>query len=122
MDRPEDRDVLCRLAMGGDRIARTVTVQTGHLPSRREDVAPFLFLTEQWDRYDDADPDGRQLRKYAGKLHRYDELRDRLCAAADNGGRDRPCTETDRSFLRRSGATAHGVSGSGGFGHGVSVH
>jgi len=83
------RDLLCRSPMNGDAAAAAVVVEAGHVPSDAALVAPLLYLTGQWERYDAVDPDGALLYAHCNQLdeHRRWSLRQ----AAERAGRPTPC-------------------------------
>jgi hypothetical protein len=85
------QDELCRRAMRAGREARQIVLKAGYLPSR--DVVPFLYLTGQWDRYDEADPDGSQMSAWCAE-HARDygyTFRQRVELVARRHRRPNPC-------------------------------
>ncbi|MCR4413935.1 MAG: hypothetical protein NUV77_16085, partial [Thermoguttaceae bacterium] len=59
----EAQDALCRAAIERDHAAAgDIAVAAGFMPRDQRDRALFLFLTEQWDRYQEFDFDGRIMR------------------------------------------------------------
>ncbi|MBI3946288.1 MAG: hypothetical protein HY321_10245 [Armatimonadetes bacterium] len=61
--RPDARDELCRHFTREDHpLARTLALKAGYLPRDEGNRALFLFLTEQWERYETLDFDRRLLR------------------------------------------------------------
>ena len=79
-----------------DRAARlepeavAAVVDAGYLPEDDElALLPLLFLTEQFDRYDQEDPDGTKLRAaLAERRHRYEH--EHFRTVAERSGRDDP--------------------------------
>jgi hypothetical protein len=63
------RERLCEMVVhrhvGADE-ATAAAVEAGYAPERQRDRVLFLDLSEQWDRYDEADPSGELL--YAAYL------------------------------------------------------
>jgi hypothetical protein len=45
------------------QIARHAAVDAGYLPENERDRAVFLYLTQQWELYDAADPDGQLIHR-----------------------------------------------------------
>lgn len=80
------RAALCRLVIEGDHLhARAVAVAAGYLPADPTDQALFLFLAEQWEKYESLDFDHALLRSaYSGADNR---VRKRIAAAARRAGR-----------------------------------
>jgi hypothetical protein len=64
--------VVSRL-VGADE-AKAAAVEAGYSPERQQDRAVFLFLSEQWDRYDETDPDGELLYAAYLAVHRSADL------------------------------------------------
>jgi hypothetical protein len=67
------RERLCYIASCGERgveEAVAAVIEAGYAPEGRRDRAVFLYLTEQWDRYDAVDPDGELLYAAYADLHR----------------------------------------------------
>ncbi|MFG3440638.1 hypothetical protein ACGF0J_25565 [Nonomuraea sp. NPDC047897] len=67
LDDPAARDEVCRRALNdGSPEMRAAVAEAGYLPSvlDEEGRAAFLFATEQWERYDAADPRGRLVADY----------------------------------------------------------
>ncbi len=91
------RDELCRRAANGYRPARTAVVEAGFV--WKDDPVTFLFLTEQWERYDPLDPDGSRLREYCRKHAKDygDTRRERIEAVASRNGRPNPCPPLPKS-------------------------
>ncbi|TDC93325.1 hypothetical protein [Actinomadura sp. 7K507] len=97
LDHPVGRDDVCRSALYGDAEMLAAAVEAGYLPSGLDEAqkAAFFFATEQWERYDDADPDGSLLTAFCVvKRHRRTKWRDPLDqgvrTAAYNSGRPDP--------------------------------
>jgi hypothetical protein len=71
--RRQARDQLCAEAMRLDAEAVAAVTAARYMPSEPSHRLPFLFLTQQWDRYDADDPDGRGLyAHFAAHGDRYD--------------------------------------------------
>ncbi|WP_216918376.1 hypothetical protein, partial [Nocardia noduli] len=68
LDHGQAREALCDIAVNEyaphTDYAREIARATGYTWSSERRRAVFLFLTEQWDRYDELDPDGAELRAY----------------------------------------------------------
>lgn len=107
------QEEVCLLAVAGYLEAKAAAVDAGYLPAAA-DVPAFLFATEQWDRYDEADPDGRLLREWCEKatLWSVERIRD----VADENGRPDPRPDPP-SVPRRSGREGHGPSSTFAGGH-----
>ena len=61
LQRDESQEALCRFVIAHDsNVARAAALSAGYLPRDAAQRALFLFLTEQWARYEDLDFD-RQL-------------------------------------------------------------
>ncbi|MGA4539024.1 hypothetical protein ACPA54_03435 [Uniformispora flossi] len=104
LEHPVARDDVCRLAILGDPEARAAAASAQYAPTwLGEDSLPaFLFATEQWERYEAADPDARQLFAYCaaqdrsvfpprtGDGDRWWELRRAISFAAEGSGRPNP--------------------------------
>ena len=59
----EAQEALCRLLIERDHsVAREAAIAAGYLPRDEQQRALFLFLTEQWARYDNLDYDRQLLR------------------------------------------------------------
>lgn len=57
------REAICQMALEHpDSPARKLAVEAGYVPRSPEKRALFLFLTDQWDKYDELDFDQRILR------------------------------------------------------------
>jgi hypothetical protein len=68
--------------------ARYAAVDAGFVRDERHVRLAYLFATEQWDAYDQADPDGELLRRYCADHWWF--CRDELSAAARRGNRPDP--------------------------------
>jgi uncharacterized membrane protein YgcG len=68
---PAAREIVCEKVMVGDVEARAAAVDAGYLPADETAHPIFLFVTEQWDRYDRADPDGELLEAYCATRDSY---------------------------------------------------
>jgi hypothetical protein len=87
------RESVCERAMDGYDDATAAAVEAGYLPEDEARHLVFLFLTEQWDRYDQADPDGSLLREYCARRsggHAAGHERLRIMAVATRNGRPDP--------------------------------
>lgn len=89
--------------------AIAAAVDAGYAPAEERDLLVFLFITQQWERYDEADPDGSKLTAYCAKhAHAYvGTYRHQIEHAAQVSGRPNPCpvippvdpsTETQRPY------------------------
>jgi WD40 repeat protein len=77
---------LCRLVIEGDHPdARAVAVAAGYLPTDPTDQALFLFLAEQWEKYENLDFDHALLRSAYSSADAH--VRKRIGAAARRAGR-----------------------------------
>jgi hypothetical protein len=114
------RERLCERAADGDRTATTIVVDSGLVPTDAAMLPAFLFLTQQWTRYDALDPDGSRLQEYGRALPSWSDERTQLRRVAKRVRRPAPCAEAiqvpSTSSRYRPGGTA--VGGTGGF----SVH
>ena len=125
-------DHLCWWAAEGDETSRRIVVDAGHLPTDPVEVPPFLYLTGQYERYDNADPNGTLLSSYCAQVPEHE--RQALRRAATRAGRRTPClpepsstkrTKNTLGSTRFAGRLRGGYSdsslgprGSGGFGGG----
>lgn len=124
------REELCeRAALTDVAMARAAVLDAGYLPADEQLHPAFLFLTEQWARYDALDPDGDLLRHWCAEYSGpgADQYRKRLAAVAASSGRPDPCppppprSSSSRhgtavgSWVTDYGAGSHGHSGP--FGH-----
>ena len=113
------RELVCGQAVAGDAEALAAAVDAEDVPVEPPRVPLFLFCTEQWDRYDRLDPDGRELRKHRhgyadADWHRLDAVANRTGRARPTPPRPRPpATSRPSTSARTTGGT--GTSGSGGF-------
>lgn len=85
--RDEDtREALClRVIEADDPLARAIALEHGYTPRTPELRALFLFLTEQWQAYDELDFDQRMLQTiYESSPN---ELRRRIAAQVQTAGR-----------------------------------
>jgi hypothetical protein len=124
----EPRQVVCRMALAAPSSeAHAAVADAGYLPENERDALAFLFSTEQWARYDRADPDGRLLREYCATYatdYAGDSYRRWLEQAAERAGRPSPCPPLRASTPGRHGPTGSwptdpgsgGFDGGGGFG------
>ncbi|MEV0711548.1 hypothetical protein [Nocardia aurea] len=68
LDPGEAREALCDIAVREYErhrdYAREIALAAGYTWSGKRRRAVFLFLTEQWARYDELDPDGAELRAF----------------------------------------------------------
>ncbi|TDC38910.1 hypothetical protein E1281_38960, partial [Actinomadura sp. KC345] len=81
LDHPEARDDVCRSALYGEAEMLAAAVEADYLPSGLDEAqkAAFFFATEQWERYDAADPDGSLLTAFCVvKRHRRTKWQDPL--------------------------------------------
>jgi len=90
-------------------------IEAGYLPERQRDRAVFLYLTEQWGRYDEVDPDGELVYAAYLEMHhsadpRAHNLTWRILDTARRNGRpdpavryleENPVPETTRSAAPR---------------------
>jgi hypothetical protein len=84
------REAVCERALDGNGEARAAALDAGYLPADERAHPLFLFATEQWDRYDRADPDGSLLREYCrGGIGLF--ARENVEAVAARAGRPNPC-------------------------------
>lgn len=110
------RQEVCDHAQHRDGTARQVVVDAGYLPSDPDEVAAFLYLTRQWDRYDATDPDGALLRTFVDALPSWSFTQDDLREAAKEAGRPMPCAARDPGTPTRYRPGGTGLSGTGGYG------
>lgn len=86
LQQEEAKEALCRIVIEHDHpIALEITLETGYLPRDASQRALFLFLTEQWERYEVLDFDHYLL----GAAHRTasPELRQRIADKLRKAGR-----------------------------------
>ncbi|TLS47617.1 hypothetical protein FE633_03790 [Streptomyces montanus] len=121
LEHPVARDDVCRRALYGHEKMRAAAVDAGYLPSvfDEEHRAVFLFATEQWERYDAADPDGRFLTafcaSYPERSLNHDCLNDDWMYALSRGirsavlssGRPDPMPKPPKSAETPSSPTRH---------------
>ncbi len=66
LESAEMRDAVCRYGIGGDgeyrALALQIALEVGYEPGDEGERAVFLFITEQWERYEALDFDHRLLR------------------------------------------------------------
>ena len=99
LEDPVARDDVCKGALFREEM-RAAAVDAGYIPSAFDDSrkAAFLFATEQWERYDAADPHGTLLARFcnsrpdddAGSDNWWWELRTAIRSAAQRSGRPDP--------------------------------
>ena len=86
LQRDESQEALCRFVIAHDSaVARDAALSAGYLPRDATQRALFLFLTEQWARYEDLDFD-RQLLSAAHRAAAPD-VRQRIADTLRNAGR-----------------------------------
>ncbi len=115
---------LCLLALQGRDWAREVCIAAGYLPEEDHERALFLFLTEQWDRYEVLDFDSRllgtayevvdeetrrRIRETAGRSSRTSALR--VILGGNRSDRIRTLSETEIEFLLRQLEAAEDFAG-----------
>ncbi len=86
LEREDAREALCRAVIEHEHpLALEIALETGYLPREASERALFLFLTEQWERYEDLDFDYYLLRS----AHRAAsaELRRRITSKLRKAGR-----------------------------------
>jgi hypothetical protein len=121
LENEDAQEAFCRLLVERDHpVAREAAIVAGYLPRDEQQRALFLFLTEQWERYDDLDFDRQLLRAaYAvaeGQLR--DRVREKLRAAgrtdflpiiagADYRDRATEMTASERDVLLQTLAANH---------------
>lgn len=82
---PRAQDAVCRRVIDGEGAAREAALAAGYRPLTPERQALFLFLTGQWEAYDQLDFDRRLLRAaYEGAA---EPLRKRIAGRARQEGR-----------------------------------
>jgi hypothetical protein len=82
------QDQVCEQAARGDPEASAAAMDAGYLPTSERARPAFLFLTEQWDRYDELDPDGSLLYAYVSTLDDRDRWwHERILEVASRHGR-----------------------------------
>ncbi|MFE9751250.1 hypothetical protein ACFYOT_40620 [Saccharothrix saharensis] len=111
------RELVCERAVAGDAEALAAAVDAAYVPVAPDRVPLFLFCTEQWDRYDRLDPDGRELREHRhdytdADWRRLDEVATRTGRPAPPRPRP-PATSPPSTPARTTGGT--GTSGTGGY-------
>ncbi|MBH0781687.1 hypothetical protein [Nocardia bovistercoris] len=127
----EAREALCDIAVDEfarhTRHAREIVLATGYTWSGEQRSAAFLFLTEQWTRYDELDPDGTKLRAFCERDETLSPRRHRPCCQliaeiAVRTQRPNPCDEDFwnhyPSRTRRPGDARSGSGFNAGFGGG----
>lgn len=63
LKRPDTRENICQMAITEEHLlARPICIEADYLPEKPSDRALYLFMTGQWDRYDQLDFDHRLLR------------------------------------------------------------
>lgn len=103
LEDPVARSLVCERAVSpvGEEMAeemRAAAADAGYVPSGLDEPgrAAFLFATEQWERYDAADPDGSLARRYFAEQpgpegrRWWDSLRSAAERAAERSGRPSP--------------------------------
>ena len=88
----ESRQELCRLACHHPHVLRDIVRETGFRPGPDLPLPIFYFATEQWELYDEVDPDGTALVALCEREpHRYDrELHIEIENVALRTGRPNP--------------------------------
>lgn len=80
------QEALCARAIErGDEVARKIALQAGYVPQQPEARSLFLFLTEQWDEYQNFDFDQSILRSIYASAQ--PEMRKRLAEKIRSSGR-----------------------------------
>ncbi|MFK4089610.1 hypothetical protein ACI2LF_36185 [Kribbella sp. NPDC020789] len=87
------RERLVQEAILGRPEAIAAAADAGYAPAEERDALAFLYITRQWDRYDDADPDGSKLTAYCAEHARVyaGTYRHQIEHAAQVSGRPNPC-------------------------------
>ncbi|MET8861746.1 hypothetical protein ABZW11_02200 [Nonomuraea sp. NPDC004580] len=129
------REAVCQHALRGKAAAVQAAVEAGYRPAHENELLAFLFVTEQWEDYDRADPDGSLLRAYCAEndTHRWRIVEVARRARRPNpfppipkpptqpkvsGGRSSPIG----SWPTNPGVTDHGGGDYGGSYGGFSTH
>ncbi|MER5228126.1 hypothetical protein [Streptomyces flaveus] len=117
------REALCEAAIDGDSEARAAVADTGYLPADPAFIPLFLFCTEQWDRYEQLDPEGLLLSEHGCRYsyrdwHRLEAVASRTGRSAPQRPKPPPPAKDERREPPRYRHGGTGTAGTGGFGGG----
>lgn len=83
---PAAIEELCRHAMRNSYpAARMLAIEEGYLPANQHDQAVFLYVTRQWEKYQQLDPDRQLLKKVYANTSK--ETRQQIVQAGRRSGR-----------------------------------